>query len=95
MVMSGCSAHAARLSGALLKDRMSRKRKTVKLPAAARYHKGPELSAKDASSSPTSRRTGLIPLMALLTPAMFTFDTGEMVASTSDMLCLLPFAVLE
>jgi hypothetical protein len=37
----------------------------------------------------------LIPLMALLTPAMFTFDTGGMVASTSDMLCLLPFAVLE
>lgn len=94
MVMSGCSAQAARLSGALLTDRMSRKRKAVKLPAAARYHKGPELSAMDASSSPTSRRTGLIPLMALLTLAMFTFNTGEMVASTSDMLCLLPFTTL-
>lgn len=94
MVMSGCSALTDCLSGALFMDRTSRERKAVKLPAAARYHKGPELSARDASSSPTSRRTGLIPLMALLTLAMFTFDTGEMVASTSDMLCLLPFAAL-
>ena len=94
MVISGCFAQAARLSGALFIDRMIRKRKAVKLPAAARYHKGPELSAKDASSSPASRRTGLIPLMALLTPAVLTLDTSEMVASTSDMLCLLPFTVL-
>jgi len=95
MVMSGCSAQAARLSGALLIDNMSRERKAVKLPIAARYHRGPELSARDASSNPVSRRTGLIPLMALLTPAVLTLDTSEMVASTSDMLCLPPLAALD
>lgn len=95
MVMSGCSTQAARPSGALLTDSMSRERKAVKLPAAARYHRGPELSARDASNSPVSRRTGLIPLMALLMPAMLTFSTGEMVASTSDTLCLQPFTAPE
>ena len=95
MVMSGSSAQAACLSGALLIDNTSRERKAVKLPAAARYHRGPELSARDASSSPVSKRTGLIPLMALLTSAVLTFDTGEMVASTSDMLCLPPLAAWD
>jgi hypothetical protein len=37
----------------------------------------------------------LIPLIALLKPAMLTFDTGEMVASTSDMLCLPPLAAWD
>ena len=95
MVMSGCSAQTACFSGALLKDIMSRDVKAVKLPAAARYQSGPELSARDASSSPASSRAGLIHLMALLTPAMLIFDTGEMVASTSDTICLLPFTARE
>jgi len=86
MVMSRCCAGAVRPWGVLLSDRRNTPRKAAKLPAAARYQKGPELSARDADISPASMRSGLISLIALLTLAVFTLDTGEMVASASDKL---------
>jgi hypothetical protein len=90
MVISSCCAISIsppRSSRASLRDRTSRERKAVKLPAAARYQKGPELSARDASSSPARIKAGFIPFMALLKIAVFTCNTVEMVASASDKLC--------
>jgi hypothetical protein len=81
----GLLSPAARLSAASpFTERTSRAAKEAKLPAAARNQKGPELSAREASTSPAANSAGLVPLIAL--PACLTLPspTHAMLSPTSD-----------
>ncbi len=84
MVMRRLSP-AARLSAASLRtDRTSRAAKETRLPTAARNHKGPALSAREASASPARNRNGLQPFMALSTCLSLVALPGQMLPPASD-----------
>lgn len=84
MVMPLLSFAAALSAASLLTPRMSRTRKEAQLPIAARNHKGPELSAREASRSPEIKSAGLNPLIAVSTCLSLSIVPGAMLASPSD-----------
>lgn len=84
MVISRPAPAACLSAASLLTDRTSRAVKEAKLPAAARNHKGPALSAREASASPATKRAGLKPFMTLSTCLSPTAVTRQMLSPPSD-----------
>ena len=84
MVMSLRSLAAALSAASLLTPRTSRARKEAQLPATARNHRGPELSAREASRSPTINSAGLNPLIVFLACLSPSIIIGAMLAPRSD-----------
>ena len=84
MVMLRSSLAACPFPASLFTERMSRAVKEARLAPAARSQKGPALSAREASASPLTNRTGLNPFISLPACLCPLFTTGAMLASTSD-----------
>jgi len=67
-----------------LTDRTSSAAKEAKLPAAARIHSAPALSARDANSSPAMNSAGLMPFIAVTTRLSLVDAPDRMLAPPSD-----------
>ncbi len=90
MVISRRSEPAARPAASLRMEMITSVVKAAPLPRTANSQMGPELSAREASTSPVTNNTGLtylLSFMVFLVSFILLNMTFQMLASTADKNC--------